>query len=134
MNLPSLTATLNNKRGGEEGATIFFRRALKVCQRKQLSGHTCFVDEVERRTGVRVERRAPGRPQREEKIDASPFFQIVEGFRIKTIESWAKKALKPVSVMIFDGLACFRAVTHAHCEHDPIVCGDGRASVEEMEF
>ena len=35
------------------------------CQRNQLSGNTCFVDEVERRTGVRVERRAPGRPVRE---------------------------------------------------------------------
>ena len=39
----------------------------EACQRNQLSGHTSFVDEVERRTGVRSERRAPGRPQREEK-------------------------------------------------------------------
>ena len=39
----------------------------EACKRHQLSGHTCFVDEVERRTGVRVERRAPGRSQREEK-------------------------------------------------------------------
>lgn len=59
---------------------------------------------------------------------------IVDGFRSKTIETWAKKAFVPGSTIISDGLACFTAVTHAGCLHDPIVCGGGRASVEEPEF
>ena len=60
--------------------------------------------------------------------------QVIDGFRSKAIESWAKKALEPGSIVISDGLPCFRAVTQAQCEHDPIVCGGGRASVEEKEF
>ena len=32
------------------------------------------------------------------------------------------------------GLACFNAVVDAGCLHDKIVCGGGRASVEEPEF
>ena len=38
------------------------------------------------------------------------------------------------STVISDGLACFNAVTDAGCKHDRIVCGGGRASVEEPEF
>lgn len=60
--------------------------------------------------------------------------QIVDGFRSKTIKSWAEKAFKPGSTIISDGLACFNAVVDAGCEHDRIVCGGGRASVEEGEF
>ena len=45
-------------------------------QRNQLPGHTCFVDEVERRTGVSSERRARGRPKRE-KNRCVPFFVLV---------------------------------------------------------
>lgn len=36
--------------------------------------------------------------------------------------------------VISDGLACFNAVVDAGCFHDKIVCGGGRASVEEPEF
>ncbi len=60
--------------------------------------------------------------------------QIVDGFRSKTIESLARKAFAPGSTVISDGLACFNAVVNAGCEHDRIVCGGGRASVEEIEF
>lgn len=60
--------------------------------------------------------------------------QVVEGFRSQAIECWSKKAFEPGSTIISDGLPCFRAVTLAQCEHDPIVCGGGRASVEEKEF
>jgi hypothetical protein len=60
--------------------------------------------------------------------------QLVDGFRSKTIKSWAEKAFKPGSTIISDGLACFNAVVEAGCEHDRIVCGGGRASVEESEF
>lgn len=61
-------------------------------------------------------------------------FQIVDGFRSKTIENWAKQAFVPGSTVISDGLPCFNAVTLAGCDHDPIVCGGGRASIEEPEF
>ncbi|MBX2859120.1 MAG: IS1595 family transposase [Cellvibrionaceae bacterium] len=60
--------------------------------------------------------------------------QIVDGFRSKIIENWAKKAFVPGATVVSDGLACFNAVTKADCAHDPIVCGGGRASVEEPEF
>jgi len=63
---------------------------------------------------------------------------IVNGFRSKTIKHWskrwAKQAIKPGSTVISDGLTCFSAVVDAGCEHDRIVCGGGRASVEETEF
>ena len=61
-------------------------------------------------------------------------FEIVDGFRSKTMSAWAKKAFTPGSTIISDGLACFSAVVDAGCEHDRIVCGGGRASVEEPEF
>lgn len=60
--------------------------------------------------------------------------QIVDGFRSKTIKAWAEKALESNSTVISDGLACFNAVVDAGCQHDPIVCGGGRSSVEEVEF
>lgn len=60
--------------------------------------------------------------------------QIVDGFRSKTIKTWAEAALTPGSTVISDGLPCFHAVAEAGCEHDRIVCGGGIASVEEKEF
>jgi hypothetical protein len=59
---------------------------------------------------------------------------IVDGFRSETIKRWAKQAFTPGSTVISDGLPCFNAVVDAGCEHDRIVCGGGRASVEEAEF
>ena len=38
------------------------------------------------------------------------------------------------STVISDGLACFNAVQDAGCLHAKLVCGGGRASVEEPEF
>ena len=60
--------------------------------------------------------------------------QVVDGFRSKTIKAWAEQALEPGSTVISDGLACFHAVVEAGCAHDRIVCGGGRAAVEEPEF
>ena len=60
--------------------------------------------------------------------------QVVKGFRSQVIERWAKKAFTPGSTIISDGLPCFIAVKNAGCEHDRIVCGGGKASVEEPEF
>ena len=60
--------------------------------------------------------------------------QIVDGFRGKNIEGLAKQHFKPGSTIISDGLNCFNSVIDAGCEHDRIVCGGGKASVEEPEF
>jgi hypothetical protein len=59
---------------------------------------------------------------------------VVDGFRSKSIKKWAEGALENGSTVISDGLACFNAVTDAGCSHERIVCGGGRASVEEPEF
>ncbi|WP_308365347.1 MULTISPECIES: IS1595 family transposase [unclassified Microbulbifer] len=59
---------------------------------------------------------------------------IIKGFRSTEISAWSKRHLSEGSTVISDGLACFNAVTEAGCAHDKIVCGGGRASVEEPEF
>lgn len=58
----------------------------------------------------------------------------VKGFKSTEIRSWSKQHLSQGSIVISDGLACFNAVVDAGCVHDKIVCGGGRASVEEPEF
>ena len=59
---------------------------------------------------------------------------VVKGFRSNAIKSWSQQHLTEGSIVITDGLACFNAVVDAGCLHDKIVCGGGRASVEEPEF
>ena len=59
---------------------------------------------------------------------------IVDGFRSKTLLNWAKTTVTPGSTVISDGLPCFLAVEQAGCQHERIVCGGGKASVEEPEF
>lgn len=59
---------------------------------------------------------------------------VVKGFRSCEIKAWGQQHLTPGSTVISDGLACFNAVTETGCHHDRIVCGGGRASVEEPEF
>lgn len=59
---------------------------------------------------------------------------IVKGFRKTEIARWSEQHLTPGSTAITDGLACFSGVLEGHCEHEPIVCGGGRASVEAPEF
>ena len=58
----------------------------------------------------------------------------MKGFRSEEIKAWSRRNLTQGSTVISDGLACFNAVTDAGCMHDRIVCGGGRASVEEPEF
>lgn len=60
--------------------------------------------------------------------------QVIQGFQSQVIENWAKKAFTPGSTVISDGLSCFNAVKNVGCEHDRIICGGGKASVEESEF
>ena len=93
------------------------------------------------RSGGKVGRGAPGKTPfvaavqttqqgNPEKIKLS----VVKGFSSKELASWSRHHLTPGSTVISDGLRCFNAVTEAGCAHDPIVCGGGRAAVEEPEF
>lgn len=47
----------------------------------------------------------------------------VSGFTGDAIEAWAQEYLAPGSVVFSDGLACFRAVAAAGCDHVPEVIG-----------
>jgi transposase-like protein len=69
--------------------------------------------------------------------DGSPVhikLSTVKGFRKSEIEMWTEQHVTTGSTVISDGLACFNAVIDAGCFHDKIICGGGRASVEEPEF
>ncbi len=59
---------------------------------------------------------------------------ILKGFNKEEITAWSRQNLAKGSTVISDGLACFNGVIEAGCLHDKIVCGGGRASVEEPEF
>jgi hypothetical protein len=47
----------------------------------------------------------------------------VNGFSSEAISDWAKRHIAPGSHVLFDGLACFRAVTTANCDHKDVVTG-----------
>lgn len=47
----------------------------------------------------------------------------VSGFTSQAVADWAKCSLAPGAKVISDGLACFAAVTAAHCTHEPHVVG-----------
>jgi ISXO2-like transposase domain len=74
-----------------------------------------------------VQTTAEGQP---EKVKLS----VVKGFRSTELSAWRKQHLTTGSTVISDGLACFNSVTLSGCEHERIVCGGGRASVEEPKF
>lgn len=59
---------------------------------------------------------------------------VVKGFRKTEIATWCRCNLVAGSTVTSDGLACFNAVTDENCLHERIVCGGGRASVEEPKF
>ena len=44
----------------------------------------------------------------------------MKGFRIREVEAWAHQHLRPGTVVRSDGLACFRGVKPAGCEHELI--------------
>lgn len=93
------------------------------------------------RTGGKVGRGAEGKTPFVAAVETTQQGQpvnvklsVVKGFRTSELEDWSKQNLTPGSTVISDGLHCFNAVVSAGCEHDKIVCGGGRASVEEPEF
>lgn len=61
-------------------------------------------------------------------------FTVVKGFRLTEVSKWAKKHLSAGSVVVSDGLACFKAVEDAQCEHFSIVTGGGPESVKKEQF
>ena len=93
------------------------------------------------RTGGKVGRGAP---------DKTPFIAAVsttvEGhpvnLKLSVVSSFSKNALKAWSIqyldegsaVITDGLACFNGIAEAGFEHNSIVCGGGRASVDNDQF
>ena len=56
--------------------------------------------------------------------------RTVSGFRSAEIERYAKTSLEVGSIVVSDGLACFKAVEKAGCHHIPFVSEGGRKGVE----
>lgn len=48
---------------------------------------------------------------------------VVDGFKTKSVADWAKRHIASGSAVISDGLACFKAVKEANCEHLGVVTG-----------
>ncbi len=59
---------------------------------------------------------------------------IVKGFRKSEIAAWCRSNLATGCTVTSDGLACFNAVADENCQHVKVVCGGGRASVEEPKL
>lgn len=59
---------------------------------------------------------------------------VVKGFKLTEITRWAKKHLEADSIVFSDGLACFKAVEKAQCQHNPQVTGGGYKCVENPLF
>ena len=55
----------------------------------------------------------------------------VKGFRKAVLRGWAARHLHPGTRVQSDGLACFRGVAEAGCEHVATVTGGGPGSCEE---
>jgi hypothetical protein len=48
---------------------------------------------------------------------------VVDGFKTKSVADWVKRHIASGSAVISDGLACFKAVKEANCEHLGVVTG-----------
>jgi transposase-like protein len=55
-------------------------------------------------------------------------FTPVKGFNSSEIALWAHSSLAATATVISDGLACFRAVKKAGCDHKPRVVGNAKSS------
>lgn len=61
-------------------------------------------------------------------------FSTVKSFCKEEIESWAKRSLAPSSLVVSDGLGCFRAVEAAGCLQQREVVGKSRKSTDMACF
>ena len=55
-------------------------------------------------------------------------------FKRRRIKSLAKRIIAPGAFVVTDGLACFRGVADAGCEHHPIVTGASRHGAGHPSF
>ncbi len=55
---------------------------------------------------------------------------VVDGFRTAEVEQWAAQNLQPGTTVNTDGLACFKGLEAAGCEHKPHVTGGGKQGCE----
>lgn len=55
-------------------------------------------------------------------------FATVKSFCKEEVELWAKRSLKPSSLVVSDGLWCFQAVESAGCSHQREIVGKNRKS------
>ena len=55
-------------------------------------------------------------------------------FKRKRVKSLAKRIIAPGAFVVTDGLACFKGVADAGCEHFPIVTGSGRRAAQHPSF
>ncbi len=58
---------------------------------------------------------------------------VVEGFRKTELAAWAAKFVHPDSIVVSDGLACFRGIADAGIEPRAMVTGSGATGVELPE-
>jgi transposase-like protein len=61
-------------------------------------------------------------------------FTVLKGFRLSEISQWSKKHLSSGSIVVSDGLSCFKAIKDADCQHFSIVTGGGPESVKKEQF
>lgn len=118
--------------------------AMKECDDGNRRGGLIQLDDVywggERHGGKRgrgAEHKTPFVAAVALKEDRHPIAmsrQVVTGCRSAEIARWAKKRLRPGSLVCSDGLACFAAVTQADCRPVCIVTGGGPHSVTREEF
>jgi hypothetical protein len=57
-------------------------------------------------------------------------FHQVKNFSISEVKSWAQQSLVKETLVVSDGLNCFKAVTEAGCDHQRVVVGSKRKSVD----
>ena len=61
-------------------------------------------------------------------------FTKLKGFRKEEIAQWAQRHLAASSLVVSDGLSCFKGVEQAGCQHEVIVTGGGPKSVTLEAF
>jgi hypothetical protein len=59
--------------------------------------------------------------------------RVVDGFRKTELAAWAAKFIHPDSIVVSDGLACFRGIANAAIELRAMVTGNGAGGVELPE-
>ena len=59
---------------------------------------------------------------------------VVEGFKTDAIKAWATQHIMEDSIVISDGLACFKAVSYSGCDHVSIVTAGNLELLDSKAF